>query len=491
MGQNQHTTVIPLETYGPPSPIESVVVAESSLTPNAANTIFQRHKPTTSDDDDVAIRTTELMYDQEKDPANFPDGGYQAYLVLFGLFCGLFTSFGVSSSAGAIESYIKTHQLAGVDQTLISWVFSLHMALLYFGGVVFGPVFDRFGAKLPLIIGLVLTTVGLMLLAQLTTLVHFIVSYGVITAIGCLIMMLPTVGAISHWFLRKRAMAALVATIGGMVAGAIFCGVLPKLYESIGFTWAIRTVAFICLGCLILSVIFVKERVMTTSSTTTTPSVNHVNQSWVTELGQFCRNLLDLSLLTNPQFLFLAAGSGLAEIVCMSTLTYLSSYAINHDILFAQASLLITIVTVSGIPARMVSGWMADRWGRFNVMVATSILSTIVIFALWFPARGSVAFLYVFGVFFGICSSAVVLLIPACAGQICSADNFGKVYGTLYFVLAFIIMVGMYLALVVISKGSLVDYGHLVLYEGGIGAGSAVAWLLARWLVVGWRWCKF
>ena len=482
MVENQLPRPIPLETFS----FESAVVAESSSTAAiATGAIAHRHKHSSINTQTDEVLSSELMYGKEKDPANFPDGGVLAYLVLFGSFCGLFTSFGVANSAGPIESYIKSHQLAGVDQTLISWVFSLHMAILYFGGVIFGPMFDRFGARLPLFIGLVLTTGGLLLLAQLTKLVHFIMSYGVCTALGCLIMMLPTVGAISHWFLRKRAMASSVATMGGLVAGAVFCATLPKLYETIGYAWAIRTIALICCGSLILSVIFCKERVLLT------PSENQPSQSKLKLFLNFVRNLLDLSLLTNKQFLFLAAASGLAEIVCMLTLTYLSSYAINHGVSFSAASLLITIVTVSGIPARIVSGWMADRWGRFNMMLANAILSTLVIFALWFPAKGSVAFLYVFGVFFGIFSSAVVLLIPACAGQICSADNFGKVYGTLYFVLAFVIMVGMYLASVVISYGSEIDYGHLVLYEGGISAGSAVAWLLARWLVVGWNWCKF
>lgn len=476
---NQITELITLETFVGVNPFE---------TPTAEGTLIQAHKNelrsrATKTKDEV-VETTNLMYGSEKDPDNFPDGGTQAYLVLIGAFCGLFTAFGISNSAGAIESYVKNNQLEGVDQTLVSWVFSLHLAILYFGGVFFGPVFDKFGAKKPLLVGTILSTVGLIVVAQLTKLVHFVLSFGLLTALGCLIMMLPSVGAISHWFLRKRALASSIATMGGLVAGSVFGAVLPKLYESIGFDWAIRTMALICFVCLLISVVLVKGR-------DTMKPAQHEDIPWTTELSAFFRGLLDLSLLANKQFLLLAGASGLAEIVCMSTLTYLSSYAINHGVPFNQANLLITVVNVCGIPARILSGWMADRWGRFNIMFATSILSTIVIFALWFPAKGSVAFLYVFGVLFGIFTSAIVLLIPACAGQICSADQFGKVYGTLYFVLAFVMMIGMYLASVVISKGSQVDYSHLVLYEGGLGAGSAVAWLLARWLVVGWKWCKF
>ncbi|CAN3354389.1 probable transporter Mch4p [Diutina catenulata] len=467
-----------------------MVVEGSSKHP----TITQRRRG--KDEDESEEKTTDLMYGKELDPNAFPDGGTEAYLVLFGSFCGLFTAFGVSNSAGAIESYVKSHQLKDVDQTSISWVFSLHLAILYFGGVVFGPLFDKFGARKPLLVGTILSTVGLVLTAQSTRLVHFVLSFGLLTALGCSIMMSPTVGAISHWFLRKRAMAASLATMGGLVAGSVFGAVLPKLYESIGFAWAIRTMALICFVCSAVSVYFVRAREIVkpeykSSDLESSADATETPPSQFSKFVDFFRSLMDISVLTNKQFVLLAAASGFAEVVCMSTLTYLPSYAYNHGTPFTQANLLITIVNVCGIPARIASGYMADRWGRFNVMFVTSVFSTIVIFALWFPAKGSLAFLYVFGVLFGIFTSAIVSLIPACAGQICSADKFGKVYGTLYFILAFVMMIGMYLASVVISHGSKVDYAHLVLYEGALGAASVVFWLLARWSVVGWKWCKF
>lgn len=175
----------------------------------------------------------------------------------------------------------------------------------------------------------------------------------------------------------------------------------------------------------------------------------------------------------------------------MTTLTFLSSYALEFGVGDSQAYLLLTIVNVCGIPSRFVLGILADKFGRFNVMLGTSIAMTIVIWGLWLPAKGHMGLLYAFGVLFGISSSAVILLIPACAGQICSADNFGKTYGTLYFFLGFLTILGMYWASLVISDGTQTNYTNFVYYEGALAAAGICVWLVARWSAVGFKLCKF
>ena len=58
-------------------------------------------------------------------------------------------------------------------------------------------------------------------------------------------------------------------------------------------------------------------------------------------------------------------------------------------------------------------------------MCLSATLTTVFIFGLWYPAN-NMALLFAFSILFGISSSAVISLIPACTGQICSAERFAK-----------------------------------------------------------------
>lgn len=452
-----------------------------------------------------------LMFGSELDPTAFPDGGVSAYLVLLGSFFGLISAFGIPNSLGAIQSYVSSHQLKDVDQTSVGWVFSLHLGVMYFGGVFFGEVFDIFGARWPLTIGGIVTCVGLILTAELTTLVHFIFSFAVLTALGTLVSMSPLIGVLLHWFLRKRAMACSVATIGGLLGGTVFPVMLQQLYDRVGFKWALRTLGLLCLACMAISVAFCKERSRRShiklpeqldAESSDTPVSETVDGegiaaketnvgSFFHSLTSFFKGLLDFKVLLDKRFIFLTLAVWLLELISMTTLTFLSSYALEFGVGDSQAYLLLTIVNVCGIPSRFVLGILADKFGRFNVMLGTSIAMTIVIWGLWLPAKGHMGLLYAFGVLFGISSSAVILLIPACAGQICSADNFGKTYGTLYFFLGFLTILGMYWASLVISDGTQTNYTNFVYYEGALAAAGICVWLVARWSAVGFKLCKF
>lgn len=418
-------------------------------------------------------------------------------MTLLGSFMGLIIVFGIANSLGAIESYVSTHQLKNVKDTSVSWVFTLHLGVMYFGGVIFGELFDRFGARKALMAATVFLTGGLLLTAQSTELVHFILSFGIMTAIGTSLGMVPLIGVLSHWFLKKRALACSVATIGGLIGSSLFAIMLQKLYNQVGFKWAIRILAFISLGCMSIAICLIKERHMANKPMTPDTEANvfeDINPEKKTiwqSVASFFKGALDLSIVKDVRFVFLTLAVFFAEIISISSLTYLTSYGLDHGLSESNSYLLITLVNVCGIPSRLLSGVLADKYGRFNVMIVMSILTTIVIYGIWLPAKGNLAIMFVFAVLFGIATSATISLIPASTSQICSAESFGKVYGTLYFFLAFLTILGMYFTSLVLGNRDKENYRNFVIYEGGYSVAAVVCWGLARYYAVGNKWCKF
>ncbi|KAI5960185.1 uncharacterized protein KGF55_004908 [Candida pseudojiufengensis] len=495
------------------------------------NENLRRRRINNHDSQSLNTRDNDLMYTSEKNSNQFPEGGKEANLVLIGSFMGLIADFGIPNTLGAIESYIESNQLKNINKQDIGWVFALYLGIMYLFNVIFGQIFDMYGAKIPLCVGTFLICIGLFLTAECEKLYQFILSFSIITALGCSIAMSPLIGALSHWYLRKRAMACSIATIGGLVGASIFSIMLQQLYDKIGFKNAIRVLSCICFFCMSCSIILVKGRhqddtdtggdsiensndtnngdieiieegnqieqsnssLTSNHSSLTRPnhasnSPNH--QSLKFKLNQFLKEALDFSILKDIKFVSLTIAVFLAEIVSMTTITYLGSYALAFNLNNQTAYLILTIVNICGIPSRLLSGIIADKFGRFNIMIITSILTTIIIFGFWLPAK-SKNLLIIFSIFFGISSSAVLSLIPSCTGQICSSEKFGKIYGTLYFCLGFLTILGMYLVTLVIDKGNQLNYRNFVLFEGFISFFSVLVWIWARYSSVGWKWCKF
>jgi hypothetical protein len=70
-------------------------------------------------------------------PADFPDGGREAWLVVFGGWCGLFATFGFINCIGVFEAYYVSGPLSQYSQSTVSWIPSVEVwAMTFFGLVV-------------------------------------------------------------------------------------------------------------------------------------------------------------------------------------------------------------------------------------------------------------------------------------------------------------------------------------------------------------------
>lgn len=83
----------------------------------------------------------------------YPEGGTRAWLVVLGAFFALFSSMGLMNSIAMFQAYTLSHQLKGHSEGTVGWIFSIYTFLAFFGGVYFGPVFDKYGPRWLIISG--------------------------------------------------------------------------------------------------------------------------------------------------------------------------------------------------------------------------------------------------------------------------------------------------------------------------------------------------
>jgi MFS family permease len=109
------------------------------------------------------ILQPELVTENHAD--TYPEGGLEAWGVVFGSFCCLLCVFGVIDSAAVFELHFSENQLSDHSHTQISWIFSLYLFTVYFLGTLAGPVFDVYGHHLLVLVGGIYLVVSPMLLS--------------------------------------------------------------------------------------------------------------------------------------------------------------------------------------------------------------------------------------------------------------------------------------------------------------------------------------
>lgn len=80
-------------------------------------------------------------------PADFPDGGLEAWLVVLGGWACLFVSFGWINAIGVFQEYYQEHLLTQYSSSTVSWIPSMEVFMMFFGGPLFGKVFDSYGPR--------------------------------------------------------------------------------------------------------------------------------------------------------------------------------------------------------------------------------------------------------------------------------------------------------------------------------------------------------
>lgn len=193
-------------------------------------------------------------------PADFPDGGLQAWLVVFGGWCGLFVSFGWINCIGVFQEYYQEHQLSAYSPSDVAWIPSLEAFMMFFGGPIFGKIFDSYGPRYLLLAGSFFHVFGLMMTSLSSEYYQFLLAQGVCSAMGASMVFYSCMNCVGTWFFKKRGAAFGIMASGSSLGGVIFPIMVVKLIPQIGFAWTMRACAFMILGLLVATNLFVKSR---------------------------------------------------------------------------------------------------------------------------------------------------------------------------------------------------------------------------------------
>ena len=192
----------------------------------------------------------------------------------------------------------------------------------------------------------------------------------------------PSVAVAGHWFRRHRATAIGIIVSGGAVGGIVFPILLQHLIPLIGFGWSVRIIGFLIMACFIVACLTIRTRL---------PLSGDISLRTAVDLRGFRDARYVLATVAGFLYVYL----GLMLVLVWSTcrvlglagwLTYtrgrgglcyahrlsyayfipyfyIQIYASFRGVDPAIASYLLAIMNAMNIPARILPGMLADRFG--------------------------------------------------------------------------------------------------------------------------------
>ncbi|RAL15732.1 MFS general substrate transporter [Aspergillus homomorphus CBS 101889] len=405
---------------------------------------------------------------QQPQNACYAEGGSRAWLVVFGAWCALVPAWGIMNTAGVLYLWTSTHQLKNYPESSYGWIYSAYGFFVYFAGAPMGMIFDAWGPTYLVVMGSLGMVVSLICFSFSNEYYQVFLSLSVLGGLSASALSTSALATIWHWFDRRRAFATGVACTAGGLGGVIFPIIIYFTAPKVGFGWSIRIIALISAVLLVFACSLITTRLPVRTD---------------------AYKGLALKPLKDANFAATTAAIFLTECAVFIPSTYISSYAVHVGLSNIIAYLLLVFLNLGMIPGRILPALAADRLGRFNIMILTTLICAIMTLALWYEAGDSLGALVCYAVFFGFWSGAALSLSPVCISQTCTAAEYGSRSGMAYSIASIGMLLGIGLAGVFEQRSHGAAYNRgLIVFAGVLFLAAAGAFVVARGVCRGWSW---
>ena len=153
-----------------------------------------------------------------------------------------------------VEDLGWTRAVLGFGLTLHMWVYAVVV-------IAAGYFVDKYGARVIMCIGGGIIIIGLILTSKMTEPWQFYLYYGVILASGvALSLMVPILGTVRKWFIKKAGLALAVTNMGPGLCGAFMAVLIPPMILSYGWrdSWLYLGIG-LGIPIILLSGVFIRK----------------------------------------------------------------------------------------------------------------------------------------------------------------------------------------------------------------------------------------
>ncbi|MFL5256633.1 MAG: MFS transporter [Rhodopila sp.] len=341
------------------------------------------------------------------------------------------------------------------------------MAFLWMGigGFLWGWLFDRFGARIVVLLGGLLQGTGLVLASRTETLPAFLAVYGTAVGLSAGAVYVPLTAAVSRWFTRNRSLAVSLVSAGLALGTTLIAPLCRWLIVTHDWRFAMSTLGLIAWAVIVPAALLLRPAPAEDAPATPLRTAS---------LPPAGMNLAQA--LKTPVFWSLA----LANFACCAAhsgpIFHMVSYAADCGVAPLTAATVLGAAGIAALSGRIICGLLADRAGAKRTLVACLALQAVAI-ALYLPAR-DLNTLYAVSMLFGFSYGGAMPLYAILVREHFPARIMGSVFG----VVAMISTIGMALGPPI--GGWLFDqfhgYGWLYIASSLVGAAAMLIALTVR-----------
>jgi MFS family permease len=332
----------------------------------------------------------------EKDTQEFPEGGW-GWMVVLGGFLVLNTTYGMINAFGVYQVYYMA-TFPDVKPSILSLIGALQPTVIYLAAIPVIFLTNTFGPNWTIAIGGLIMCFALMMISICKEVWQLFLAQGVVFGLGAGIAFFTAMAVPQEWFKRKRALAIGIIASGSSLGGVIWPIAFQRLVNEVGFPWANRIIGFIYFPMLMAAALTMRSRLP--------PRKQQVMPNW--------------AVLKDYRLVLLCIGGSLGFFGLFPPLQYIETFAIRLPASSNISTYILAILNALSIVGRIAPAYLADKWGRLNVLTMAVLISGILPLVLWLPAVGarSESLLLAFTILWGVASGSFISLLPSSVGQL-------------------------------------------------------------------------
>lgn len=367
---------------------------------------------------------------------------YYGWVIVGSVFAVFAFSYGVYY--GFSVFYVALLEEFGWSRASTAGVFSVYVTIIGLGGLVGGPLLDRFGPSKVMPVGGVLLALGLVATSRITQLWEFYLYFGVVCGFAfSLAGWVPCVAVVSRWFSAKQGKALGIASAGIGLGIVVMVPFSQYLISSVGWRSAYLVMAAVALLGIVPQTALLQvdrpedlgmrsdgrdesKRDLVAHESPVSRVVQVVDPSWAS------RDWSLSNAVRTSRFWFLTGALSLAVFAHQMIFVHQAAYLVDGGYDKMLAASMVGLVGFLSIFGKVTWGEMADKIGRERTFtLGTGALMSGIALLVLTRIAPSFWIVLLFAIVFAAGYAATPPILSAATADVFGGRNFGSIYGAI------------------------------------------------------------
>jgi len=291
-------------------------------------------------------------------------------------------------------------------------------------------LFDRYSARIFMIVGGCLTVAGLLAYRSMETLTHLILIYVVLAFSQVCAGQVPTILIVTRWFRRHRGIAIGITLTGTTVGGGVFSLVFRHIMANGGWRDAIIVFTIISAVMMLIPYIFlIRSR---PEDKGLLPDGDAEKQMDRPSREKIRTGPTLKEAIRNPVFYILALTTG-ALWFTMNGIYNNQSFFMSEELGLSTGtySLIFSAIFWFAITGKILFGYLSDHFDKILIMCIVVIMLLIGLAFLRLSSADDLLYLYGYAAVFGLGFGGTFALIQLVIAEFFAGQSYGKILGIL------------------------------------------------------------